>query len=78
VTQTVAALSRGRKVIVHSAEPIDALARDVWHVLPRRVRYRASVATWAYDNANQFDLVALPKLAGVAVDDSSLIFSRGM
>ncbi|MGO9470800.1 MAG: hypothetical protein ACLQIB_27175 [Isosphaeraceae bacterium] len=75
VTQAVAALSRGRHVIVQSAEPIDTLAREVWRVLPRRVRCRASVATWAFDNANQFDLVALPKLAGVILDSSALILS---
>lgn len=77
VSQTAAALSRGRRVVVHSAAPIDALARDVWHVLPRRVRCRASIATWAYDNANQFDLVALPKLAGITLDNSSLILAKG-
>jgi hypothetical protein len=77
VTQTVVALSRGRRVVVHSHEPIDNLARNVWHVLPRRIRCRASVATWAYDNANQFDLVALPKLAGVTLDKSSLILAKG-
>jgi len=75
VTQAVAALSRGRQVIVQSAEPIDTLARDVWSILPRRIRRRASVATWAFDNANQFDLVALPKLAGVTRDNSALILS---
>ncbi len=76
VSQAVAALSRGRHVIVQSAEPIDTLARDVWRVLPGRVRCRASVATWAFDNANQFDLVALPKLAGVTLDSSALILSN--
>ncbi len=35
ITQTVAALSRGRRVVVHSPEPIDTLAQEVWHVLPR-------------------------------------------
>ena len=34
-----------------------------------------SVATWAFDNANHFDLVALPKLAGVALDASDLILA---
>jgi hypothetical protein len=77
VAAAVAALSRGRRVVVHSAEPIDAMARDVWRLLPQRVRCRASLATWAYDNANQFDLVALPKLAGVALDSSSLILAKG-
>jgi hypothetical protein len=75
VAQAVAALSRGRHVIVQSAEPIETLARDVWRLLPRRVRCRVSVATWAFDNANQFDLVALPKLAGVTLDSSALILS---
>ena len=40
-----------------------------------RVRRRASVATWAFDNANQFDLVGLPKLAGVALNPSDLILA---
>jgi hypothetical protein len=71
----VAALSRGRRVIVHSAGPIDALARDVWRALPFRVRLRASVATWAFDNANRFDLVALPKLAGVVREPSDLMLA---
>ena len=35
----------------------------------------ASVATWAFDNANHFDLVALPKLAGVALNPSDLILA---
>ena len=67
----------GRRVAVQSAGPIDALARDVWRALPFRVRLRASVATWAFDNANRFDLVALPKLAGVAREPSDLILARG-
>ena len=63
----VSALTQGRRVVVQSSEPIDGLARSVWRVLPRSVRRRATVATWAFDNANQFDLVGLPKLAGVAL-----------
>jgi hypothetical protein len=77
VLETVTALARGRRVIVHSPEPIDDLAQDVWHMLPRHIRCRASLATWAYDNANEFDLVALPKLAGVNFDSSSLILAKG-
>jgi hypothetical protein len=69
----VDALCGGRRVAVQSAAPIDALARDVWQALPFRIRLRASVATWAFDNANRFDLVALPKLAGVERDPSDLI-----
>jgi hypothetical protein len=71
----VAAIASGRRVAVQSAEPIDSLARAVWRVLPLRVRLRASVATWAFDNANRFDLVALPKLAGVAREPSDLILA---
>jgi hypothetical protein len=71
----VEALARGRRVIVHSAAPIDALARDVWRALPFRVRLRASVATWAFDNANRFDLVAMPKLAGVMREPSDLVLA---
>ncbi len=56
----VEAITRGRRVAVQSAAPIDRMARDVWRALPFRVRLRASVATWAFDNANCFDLVALP------------------
>jgi hypothetical protein len=71
----VEAIALGRHVAVQSARPIDALARDVWRALPFRVRLRASVATWAFDNANRFDLVALPKLAGVTHEPSDLILA---
>jgi hypothetical protein len=69
------AMTHGRRVAVQSAGPIDDLARDVWRALPFRVRLRASVATWAFDNANRFDLVGLPKLAGVAREPSDLILA---
>jgi hypothetical protein len=75
VVPIVAALTQRRRVAVQSTEPIDGLARDVWYALPRRVRRRVSVATWAFDNANHFDLVALPKLAGVALGHSDLVLS---
>jgi hypothetical protein len=71
----VAALTQGRRVVVQSSEPIDELARGVWRALPFRVRRRVTVATWAFDNANHFDLVALPKLAGVALRPSDLILA---
>ena len=71
----VAALNQRRRVLVQSIEPIDDLARGVWSALPSRVRRRTSVATWAFDNANQFDLVALPKLAGVALRPSDLVLA---
>ena len=73
--QIVDALTQGRRVVVQSTEPIDGLARSVWHALPRSIRRRATVATWAFDNANQFDLVGIPKLAGVALNPSDLIFA---
>jgi hypothetical protein len=65
----IANLVHGHRVIVRSPEPIDNLARSVWQALPLSVRLRASVATWAFDNANCFDLVAVPKLAGVVHGD---------
>jgi hypothetical protein len=73
VVPIVSALSQGRRVVVESSEPIDVLARSVWNSLLGRVRLRSSVATWAFDNANGFDLVALPKLAGTAPGASDLI-----
>jgi hypothetical protein len=66
----VAALVHGNRVAIEAAAPIDALAREVWRGLPARVRGRTSVATWAFANGNHFDLVALPRLAGVALDAS--------
>jgi hypothetical protein len=71
----VTAISRKRRVIVQSSTPIDALAQDVWNHLSRRVRMRASIATWALDIANGFDLVALPKLTGLVVDPSDLVLA---
>jgi hypothetical protein len=71
----VTAISRRRRVIVQSSTPIDTLAQIVWKHLSRRVRLRASIATWAFDNANGFDLVAMPKLTGIVVDPSDLILA---
>jgi hypothetical protein len=68
----VEALADGRRVAIESPEPIDRLARDVWPSLPEPTRRKASVATWAFGNANRFDLVALPRLAGVEFDRSYL------
>ena len=65
-----------RRVAVQSSGPIDALARGVWRALPMRVRLRASVATWAFDNANGFDLVALPKLTALRRETTDLILAR--
>jgi hypothetical protein len=71
----VSALTLGRRVVVQSIEPIDGLARSVWPRLSHSVRRRTSVATWAFDNANNFELVALPKLAGVALNSSDLVIA---
>jgi len=59
-----------RRVAVESSTPIDRLAERVWFHLPTKVRRRASVATLAYGNGNQFDLVAFPKLSSVALDQT--------
>jgi hypothetical protein len=68
----VEALTRRRRVAIESAAPIDALAREVWTSLPESTRRKASVATWAFGNANRFDLVAFPRLAGVEFDSTYL------
>lgn len=67
------ALANGRRVVVESPEPIDGLAREVWSTLPRRVRSRISVATWAFGKGNRFDLLAVPRLAGLVLDDTYLV-----
>lgn len=75
ISQIVAALSHGRRVVVQANEPIDALARRVWRRLPMSIRRRAIVATWVFDNANGFDLLGVPKLAGITLNSSDLIFA---
>ncbi len=75
ISPIVAALAHGRRVIVQSDEPINGLARGVWRALPPGIRRRISVATWAIDNANHFDLVALPKLAGVTLEPRDLVLA---
>lgn len=70
VPAIVGALSRRRRVAIESSVPIDDLARQVWSELPPRVRRRASVATWAFGNANHFDLLAAPRLQALVLDHS--------
>jgi hypothetical protein len=65
-----AALTRRHRIAIESPEPIDELARAVVSRLPERVRRRISIATWAFANGNRFDLVALPRLAGMTCDAS--------
>ncbi len=73
VETIVAAIRRGQKAVLISAQPIDSLASAVWLKLPGRTRRRASVATWAFGLANCFDLVAVPKLAGMTSDPTLLV-----
>lgn len=75
IGEVVAAIAQGRRVVVQSAGPIDRLARAVWRALPFRARLRASVATWAFDNANGFDLAALPRLGSGAREAADLILA---
>ncbi len=67
------AIAAGRRVVVTSAGPIDSIARAVWKRLALRVRLRATVATWAFDNANGFDLVAMPRLPAFRRDSSEIV-----
>jgi hypothetical protein len=73
IEEIVAALRSGKKVMIPSSEPIAGLARAVWARLPGRIRRRASVATWAFGNANHFDLVAMPHFNGISADPSELV-----
>jgi hypothetical protein len=70
-----AALVEKRRVVVLSSTSIDSLARVVWRRLPHRIRMRTSLATSAFDIANGFDLVALPKLTGLVLDPRDLILA---
>ena len=72
----VNAIAQGHRVVVQAMEPIDGLARSVWRAIPFRVRLRASVATWAFDNANGFDLVAVPKVSSIIQEPTDLILAR--
>ncbi len=63
-------LIAGRRVAIESAEPIEELAREIWLGLPEKIRKKASMATWAFSNANHFDLVAVPRLEAIEWDAS--------
>jgi hypothetical protein len=73
VGRIVEALGKGRRVVLESPVPIDELASRVWNALPIRERGRLSVATWAFGNANRFDLLAVPRLSGVSFDGSYVL-----
>lgn len=72
------AIAAGRRVVVPSAVPIEATARAVWRRLPLRVRLRATVATWAFDNANRFDLVAMPRLSAAGRDPCEFVLGADL
>jgi hypothetical protein len=73
IDQIVSALTRGQRVVIPSAEPVTSLAHAVWLRLPGRIRCRTSVATWAFGNANQFDMVAVPRSACIDAGPSDLV-----
>jgi len=73
VEPIVEALNRRRRVVVQSPSPADELFQAVWRRLPGSTRRRTSVATWAFGNANQFDLVAMPRLGGLRPDGGELV-----
>ena len=58
------ALKRGRKVALASDAPIIDLARQVWRLLPGRVRKRCAVATWTFAESARFDFVGARTLTG--------------
>ncbi|WZO98353.1 hypothetical protein EP7_005414 [Isosphaeraceae bacterium EP7] len=70
-------LAWGRRVVLESSTPIEPLARRAWASLPARTRKRKSLATLAFSNAGRFDLLAVPKLAGVTLDPSYLVMEPG-
>lgn len=61
VRAIVEAVSKRERVVIPSDVPIRGLAQRAWSELPPGIRRRTSVATWAFDNANGFDLVAMPR-----------------
>jgi hypothetical protein len=73
IDRILSALTRGQRVVIPSAEPMTGLAHAVWTRLPGRIRCCTSVATWAFSNANRFDLVAVPRLACIEAGDSDLV-----
>lgn len=77
VEPIVAALRGRRRVVVQSPAPADELFQAVWRRLPVLTRRRISVATWAFGNANPFDLLAAPRLGGLRLDGRELVLPVG-
>lgn len=76
VEPIVAALGRGRRAIVEAPAPADALVRSVWRRLSGATRRRTSVATWAFGDANRFDFLASPRIAGLSLNGSELVLPQ--
>lgn len=71
--RTIAERLRQRQPVAFEAPaPIGDLAREIWNLLPLRIRCRTSLATWAFSNANRFDLVAVPRRALIEADPAYL------
>ena len=68
----VEALTKGRKVAVESATPIDGFARSVWLGLRRRSGRNPRWPPGRSGSTNGFDLVAIPRLSAVELDSSYL------
>jgi len=73
VEPIVEALSRRRRVVVQTPSPADELFQAVWRQLPGSTRRRTSIATWAFGNANPFDLLAAPRLGALRLDGRELV-----
>lgn len=73
VNPIVEALNQRRAVVVQSPSPADDLFQAVWRRLRGSTRRRISMATWAFGNANRFDLVAMPRLGGLRPDGGELV-----
>jgi hypothetical protein len=64
------ALVAGRRVVFESPGPATSLVRSAWLLLREGHRSRLSVATFAFGNGNQFDLMALPHVTVSGLDSS--------
>ncbi len=73
VLPAIRILESGRRVLLVSEQPAPALTAEIWGRIPSRIRRRSSMATWAYQNDNQFSLVTMPRRPRHAAAEFSLI-----
>lgn len=66
-TAIAAGMGRGVRFAVESPGPIDELASLVWENLGRADRAWKTAATWTFSNSGNFDLLAAPRLKGLAL-----------